>query len=113
MRRLAIFASALALGGCTLAELDTLVPAIVIPEATDGLPYKSCKSSTPALAVRLVEHQPALVRQLRVRIAAVRSNLPPALAQDRVVRSILQQTDYVVTNSTVQAQALLGEKTDL
>src|SRR6478672_12031206 len=94
MRRLAIFASALALGGCTLAELDTLVPAIVIPEATDGLPYKSCKSSTPALAVRLVEHH-------------------PALAQDRVVRSILQQTDYVVTNSTVQAQALLGEKTDL
>src|SRR5262249_13477130 len=111
MTRALLLSSAVGLlaAGCTVVELNTLVPALALSDV-NTFPGNIRVCSTSAGARRtLAERQGLQLELIHSNVQKVQTALPPQLAGDPVVNSALQHALYISTYATVSARQLLND----
>jgi hypothetical protein len=110
MRVGGVFALAAALGaaGCTLAQLDTLVPQSAVSDI-GSLPgtIRLCSTSSAARTA-LANKQAYRLATIHSNVTRVKAALPTQLAADPVVGSVIDHVRYVSTNAIVKSRMLLN-----
>jgi hypothetical protein len=97
-----------ALGGCTLTQLDTLVPQSVVSDI-GSLPgtIQVCSTSS-VVRTALAQKQAARLATIHSKIDTMKNALPTRLATDPVVGAVLEHVRYVSTTAIVNSRKLLN-----
>ena len=95
--------------GCTIFQLDSLVPAAAISETQDPLyTITMCHPTSKLTPSALADRHMAKIRSIHNRADTIQASLPPQLASDPVFNSMVANIKYISTTSLVKARQKLS-----
>lgn len=108
--RKALFSVSISLfiAGCTLIELDRLVPAAVVADASGSpIGIVACDSANSPPAQEISDKFSAILATTHTNVRLIQSTLPVELTRDPVVRSVLGNVKHLSSSSIANAHLLL------